>query len=216
MLLDAYRVSKMAKDHLMKYISHSSGDPDLTYEKKLPKLLLDLANYEYEEMVQHSLLLLDRYYSSESDIFQKALQTQLLLTEKSVALYNILDKKMVIGLTGYLKPNSESHHWSPVKELTNYCWLEGEVAGYEPHHINQRIILSFGNTLHKLNNHSFFIQCIIGFLSDILDYLSYHSSHAFKLEEENKKLIECFYFLRALTCKNEKVQKRLHGYMMPL
>ena len=118
---------------------------------KLPKILLDVANYEAEDLVQGSMLLLDRYYSSESSIFQKALKCQLLRTSKSMALYDIIDKKVLPFLPAYFRNDkTDSSELSPIEKLTRSCWLEDEVEGFEPHHINQNIILSFGNTLLHL------------------------------------------------------------------
>ena len=114
-------------------------------------MLLDLAHYESPDLIQHSLLLLDRYYTAESDIFQKATKSQLLQTDQSAIIYN----KVVGGdLIAYLRTGSgDVHNFSyPIEELTNNCWLEGEVEGFEPHQINQNIILSFGITIIAIIN----------------------------------------------------------------
>lgn len=131
----------------LNYIIDQRGDPDLSNSNQLSKMLLDLMHYQNDDLVQHSLLLMDRYYSSQSDIFQKALHLQLLVTEKSVEVYNTVES-LLTDLTAYLRAGlgsvscgSES---SPLQVLTKFCWLEGEAAGYEIHEINQKIILSFG------------------------------------------------------------------------
>lgn len=128
---------------------HERGDPDLTNSDQLPETLLDLANYEYDDLIQYSLLLLDRHYTSVSDIFQKASQVCLLETEESRKLYKEM-QGMMYKITTYLKVAStagvdEPEMLSPIKFLTENCWLEGEIEGFEPHQINQNIILSFGN-----------------------------------------------------------------------
>ncbi len=125
------------------------GDTDLSNNDELPHVLLDLTCYKYNDLIQRSLLLLDRYYTSKTDIFQIALQSQLLLTPQSIELYNTVEK-LSLKLTSYLRSGSSPDEddaakgQSPVKMLTKYCWLEEEVAGFEPHQINQNIILSFG------------------------------------------------------------------------
>ena len=131
----------------MAHISERTDDSDLTSDDKLPTVLLDLANYRYDDLVQRSLLLLDRYYTSQTDIFQKALHTQLLKTAESIKLYNTIEG-LFLKLVRFLRTGSVEHvpEPSPVKELTKYCWLEEEVEGFEPHQINQNIILSFGKT----------------------------------------------------------------------
>lgn len=139
-----HRVIASAKERLS-HISERTTASDLTSDDKLPSLLLDLANYRYSDLIQRSLLLLDRYYTSQTDIFQKALYAQLLKTSESIKLYNTIEG-LFLRLVMFLRAGSVGHvpESSPVKELTKYCWLEEEVEGFEPHQINQNIILSFG------------------------------------------------------------------------
>ena len=105
--------------------------------KNLPDFLLDIANYEAPELVQYSLLLLHRFYSTESSIFQKALESRLLKANDSIALYNKILNGKDIDINGRKMP--------PIAELAESCWLSTDEIGYEPHQINQSIILSFGN-----------------------------------------------------------------------
>ena len=141
------RVIASAKERLI-HISEKAGASDFTSDDKLPALLLDLANYRYDDLVQRSLLLLDRYYTSQTDIFQKAITTGLLKTPESIKLYNTIEG-LFLKLVMFLRIGSVEHAPgpSPVKELTKYCWLEEEVEGFEPHGINQNIILSFGKKI---------------------------------------------------------------------
>ena len=130
----------------MKDITEDTGDVDLSNKEALPDALIDLANYNYEPLIQRSLMLLDRYYTSKSDIFLKAIPAQLLITWESIHLFDTVDelflKLMNFLKAGYSSPTSDGP--SVVQELTKYCWLENEVDGYEAHHINQNILLSFG------------------------------------------------------------------------
>ncbi len=95
-------------------------------------------------------MLLDRYYTSKSDIFLKAIPARLLLTPQSVELYNTVEGSLFLKLMRFLNHGSDSEEHdiaggsSVVQELTKFCWLENEVEGHEPHQINQNIILSFG------------------------------------------------------------------------
>lgn len=114
-------------------------------DDSLPKILLDIANYEYRDLVQNSLLLLDRYYSRESSIFHKASTIQLLKTTESNDLYDKITKEVLPVLPHYFEAAADDEEQSPIKELAQRCWLKGEVEGFEPHQINQNIILSFGN-----------------------------------------------------------------------
>ena len=141
------RVIESAKERL-KYISERNDGIDLSNNEQLPETLLDLANYKYDDLVQRSLLLLDRFYTSQTDILKKALQTQLLKTEKSNELHNRINK-MFLRLVAFFRSGTGASvdadgGPSPVEVLTEYCWLENEVEGFEPHQINQNIILSFG------------------------------------------------------------------------
>lgn len=144
------RIIASAKQRLDSIIAKETEDMDLSHNQKLPDNLIDLASYEYEHLVQRSLILLDRYYTSKSDIFQKAVSARLLLTPESVELFNAIECNLFLKLLTFLKPGSnlEEHavtrDSSVVQELTKYCWLADEVEGYEPHRVNQDIILSFG------------------------------------------------------------------------
>ena len=140
-----YRVIAAAK-HRLTYITEGTEDIDLSDHQKLPDALIDLSNYSYTDLIQRSLMLLDRYYTSKSDIFQKATLSRLLIKPKSVELFDSMESSMFLKLMSFLKPGSETDDkdTSVVQKLTEYCWLKDEAEGYEPHHINQNIILSFG------------------------------------------------------------------------
>ena len=146
-LCDHCRVISTAKERL-KLIGQHTGNSDLSNNNQLPYILLDLACYKYDDLVQRSLLLLDRYYTSKTDIFQRAFQSQLLLTPQSIKLYNTVEK-LFLKLTRYLRSDESDidKDSSPVEKLTEYCWLMDEVEGFEPHEINRNIILSFGMAL---------------------------------------------------------------------
>ena len=148
------RIIHYAKEHI-KHISESGDessrkhDVDLSNNQQLPQILLDTACYKYDDLIQKSLLLLDRYYTSKIDIFKRALQSRLLLTAQSVNLYDTMED-LYLEMTSYLKAFSGATEVfrirvkSPIKQLIDYCWLEDEVVGFEPHQINQSILLSFG------------------------------------------------------------------------
>lgn len=126
------------------YITERRDESTLSYHHdQLPGLLLDLSNYKHDVLIQQSLLLLNRYYTTKTDIFKMAIQIQLLTTKESCELYNKMNS-MFIKLEVFFKSISCEHGASPIKILTGYCWLDKEVEGFEPHQINQKIILSFG------------------------------------------------------------------------
>ena len=135
-------------------------------EDELAAILLDLAMYENDDLVQGSLQLLDKIFSSELHLFQRAVQAELLLTAESKKLYQNINDHLYL-LRQYLNPKirlySESmpqqpmealimtvkskDSESPLKELTEKCWLKGEAIGFEPHQQNQKIIYNFGECL---------------------------------------------------------------------
>ena len=137
-------------------------------QDELAPILLDLVMYENDDLVQGSLQLLDKIFSSELHLFQRAVQTQLLLTAESERLYQNINDCLHL-LRQYLNPNiclysqsspqqpmesllvmvKSKDSESPLKELTEKCWLEGEVIGFEPHQRNQKIIYSFGECLRE-------------------------------------------------------------------
>ena len=133
-------------------------------QDKLAPILLDLAAYKNEDLVQGSFQLLDKLFSSELHIFQRAVQAQLLITKDSETLYEDINK-LLHSLRKYLNPktclcsqvasqNSEESmlptmvksEGCPLKKLTEKCWLEGEAKGFEPHQQNQLIIYNFGKS----------------------------------------------------------------------
>lgn len=131
----------------------SESKLNLNNNNQLPKILLDLAQHEDEELIQSSLQLLDKFHTLETNLLSSATQAQLLITETSIALHNTIEQRLLSSLQDYLNWKNimvdESHRsgvsgHSPLLELTRYCWLGGEVEGYEPHQENQKIIYNFG------------------------------------------------------------------------
>ena len=131
------------------YITERRDDDDaLNYHHdQLAGILLDLSNYKHNVLIQQSLLLLNRFYTTKTDIFKMAFRAQLLVTKESCELYNKMNS-MFMKLEVFLKSrSSDETSQSPIKWLTECCWLDKEVEGFEPHQINQKIILSFGNQI---------------------------------------------------------------------
>ena len=128
------------------------GLDDLMKQDILAPILLDLAMYENDDLVQDSLQLLNKIFSSELHLFQRAIQAQLLTAEESEKLYRCIENRLHL-LRQYLNPKRHLHSQSasqqpseesPLKELIGKCWIEGEAIGFEPHQQNQKIIYNFG------------------------------------------------------------------------
>lgn len=123
-------------------------DTKLIISEELPDILLDIANYEAPDLVQNSLLLLDHICGAENYIFQRALDSCLLLSDQSKRLYDMIKNEVLPNLPNYFGISMQDEYFvselSPIQLLTEKCWLKEEVVGYEPHKINQGIINSFG------------------------------------------------------------------------
>lgn len=151
--------------HIFK-IADKKLDTTLNVGELIP-ILLDLAKYEDEDLVQSSIQLLNKLYSSELSLFRRAVQAQLLIEEKSRNLHKRINDSQY-SLRLYLNPKVIQHfqpsskglmpHQSTLypevevdielpislKKLTDMCWLPGEAEGFEPHQQNQKIIYNFG------------------------------------------------------------------------
>ena len=155
-----------ARSRLRYIFEKADGDLQIKQDKLTP-ILLDLAAYENEDLVQGSFQLLDKIFSSELHIFQRAVQAQLLTTQESKTLYKYIND-LLHSLRKYLNPkislcsqvasqNSEESmlltmmksEACPLRKLTEKCWLEGEAKGFEPHQQNQLIIYNFGKCMLK-------------------------------------------------------------------
>ena len=138
---------------------------NLMKQDELAPILFDLAMYENDDLVQGSFQLLDKIFSSELQLFQRAVQAQLLLTVESGRLYRNINDHLHL-LRQYLNPKTHlfsqstqqstesmtvkrKDSESPLKELTEKCWLVGEAIGFEPHQQNQKIIFNFGECLRQ-------------------------------------------------------------------
>jgi hypothetical protein len=141
------RFVKAARERIKVLLSESNLN--LSNNNQLPKILLSLAQHDDEELIQSSLQLLDKSHTLEATLFASATQAMLLITRKSVALYNIIEERLLSDLQDCLNWKNimagDGHPGNgPLLELSRWCWLEGEVEGCEPHQENQKIIYNFG------------------------------------------------------------------------
>ena len=74
-----------------------------------PTLLLDLASYDDDQLIQESLHLLNRFYSAEITLFQKAIQTELLVTTNSEQVFEEIRTELPL-LRRYLYICYHSNH----------------------------------------------------------------------------------------------------------
>lgn len=137
-ILYLYRALLVTRNRL-ETITSGTDSPDLTFSNELPDVLLDLTKYQHDSILQRSLLLLNRHYSTDTEIFNTAAHIHLLLTEESVAVYEAVDI-VQSQLRDYLHGYGEDT--TVVQTLIDLCYLKNDVR--EPHEINQTIILTFG------------------------------------------------------------------------
>ncbi|KAK3094787.1 hypothetical protein FSP39_006217 [Pinctada imbricata] len=111
----------------------------------LVNVLKDLSFYDYDEMIRMSMHLLNRHYSAHSQLFSQAVQAQVLITDKSMDVYNTLEKilpKLRRYATAKLSDAQTKELVGILDTLIRMCHLEGETE--EPHHMNQSILYNHG------------------------------------------------------------------------
>ena len=80
---------RTVRERLERIFSKSAYDFELDSKprrKPFTHVLLDLSHYDSDALVQGSLHLLNRFFSEELAVFDSAVQTQLLQTDKSIAV----------------------------------------------------------------------------------------------------------------------------------
>ncbi|OWF37431.1 Inositol 1,4,5-trisphosphate receptor type 3 [Mizuhopecten yessoensis] len=111
----------------------------------LVDVLKDLTHYKYDEIIRQSLNLLDRYYSAYTDLFSRAVQAQVCITDRSVEVYHILEKvlpKMRLYASARLSDEQTIELGTILDTLIKTCHLDGEED--EPHPVNQTILYNHG------------------------------------------------------------------------
>ena len=136
-----YRLIDLVRSRLND-ITKTGNCPDITFFGELPNILLDLANYQDNCILQQSLLLLGRHYSTTTEVFQYSSEVHLMITDESVAVYDKINK-LQSELRDYLQGNIQAT--AAIEILTDLCYLTDDVG--EPHQINQKIITSFGKQI---------------------------------------------------------------------
>ncbi|XP_062567417.1 inositol 1,4,5-trisphosphate receptor type 3-like isoform X1 [Saccostrea cucullata] len=111
----------------------------------LVDVLKDLSFYEYDEMIRMSMHLLNRYYSAYNQLFSNAVQAQVLITEKSVAVFNELEDILphLRRLASAKLSNKQAEELvTMLDKLILMCHLDKEPD--EPHGMNQSILYNHG------------------------------------------------------------------------
>ena len=189
------------------YMNNVNGD--------LPQfsaIMLDLANYNSDDLIQGSLHLLNRCYSAEISLFSEAIQTQLVVTEISLDVMETIrvqlpNLRRLFSIDG--GEVGRSQIISILQTFTDMCTLNGEE--HEAHTQNQHILYSSG------------------VVSDVLNYVLHtediatiqqeaHSNESVGKGLQWKRAVHpssceavfaaCFNFLQVMARSNIEVQRR--------
>ncbi|CAH1800283.1 unnamed protein product [Owenia fusiformis] len=107
----------------------------------LVDILLDLSHYEYDKMVTQSMQLLNRYYSAHDYLFKRAVQAEILITDKSCEVLHKL-RAMLPGMrrlaTSKMNQEQTNMMSNILDKMIGFCHLENEPE--ERHPMNQNIL----------------------------------------------------------------------------
>ena len=141
------RLLQLARERLKFIFSQSAyffESPNYT-STSFPDILIDLSRYDSSELVQGSIHLLNRFYSAEVTLFQKAIQTQLLVTEESQTVFTEI-KELLPLLRRLLSVDAgESQRKEIIRIIntfTQMCVLKED--NEQPHQQNQNILYNYG------------------------------------------------------------------------
>ncbi|ESO83880.1 hypothetical protein LOTGIDRAFT_236387 [Lottia gigantea] len=112
---------------------------------EITEILLDLSHYDYDEMLCKSMHILNRYYSFHQNLFNKAIQAQVLITDNSVNIMSRLSQILPVLrrlATAKLNDDQVLQLADILDELILMCQLEGEAD--ERHFMNQKILYNHG------------------------------------------------------------------------
>uniref|UniRef100_A0A1I8HB99 RYDR_ITPR domain-containing protein n=1 Tax=Macrostomum lignano TaxID=282301 RepID=A0A1I8HB99_9PLAT len=160
----------------------------------LTGILIDLANYEYDDMVQLSLQLLNKLYSSKSTMFQQAINSLVLITPDSCRVHRELSKQVpLLRMMTRSKWTAEQalKMQTILGELCDLCHLPK--AEEEPHPMNQRLMIS-----HNV------LQVIFDILATETD--ANFSENSAEIASVLRKAVK---LLRALTLHYDDVQTQV-------
>ncbi|OWF52185.1 Inositol 1,4,5-trisphosphate receptor type 3 [Mizuhopecten yessoensis] len=152
LLYETFDLSKNLGPHLLRVSKHAMKKLNEIFDETaflkgydLVDVLKDLSNYQYDEMVRMSMHLLNRFYSAHNNLFNRAVQAQVCITDSSVAVYKDLENilpKMRRYSTAKLNDDQTLELCGILERLNKMCHLENEPE--EPHGMNQSILYNHG------------------------------------------------------------------------
>jgi inositol 1,4,5-triphosphate receptor type 1 len=167
----------------------------------LESVLLDLSEYECDELVTSSLDLLTQMYFFEEELFYKAHQGQLLTSPESLMDYQKVNDDILPKLRQLLRIDANKNNQKRIVEfldtLSGMCILPfNNDSGVPTNRQNQIMLDNFG------------------IVSEIVSYVLSQGSHEQSTTESSVAVGDnvfraCFCFLRHIATDNPTVQKRL-------
>ena len=126
---------------------------DYQGEDKFESILLDLTQYDNLDVVTASLRLLNNQYMVENNLFEKAIQTQVLVNENSVIFFNETNKQLP-QFRRFLKSTlTDIKVCNELNEILE-CFIQACTLSYQntqPHPQNQKILYNSGILADVLN-----------------------------------------------------------------
>ncbi|KAI8488683.1 hypothetical protein Bbelb_337120, partial [Branchiostoma belcheri] len=162
--------------------------------EKLKEIIMDVSNYEYDQMVVESMEVLNLYYSTFMDLFRRADQSKVLMTEKSCEVHREVLKDLPRFrklVPAKLSNDNLNTMCGILDKFIGFCCLPG-VAG-ESHPVNQAILYNF-----------YVLESVLEVLFQKVDM---HLQEQYSRQQVIFK--KCFKLLRVLARGNEIVQLRL-------
>ena len=115
-------------------------------DNSFASILLDLTQYENLELVTTALRLLNNQYTVENNLFEKAIQTQVLINPNSIGLFkdtdNILPEFRRLLKSSLTKSESCNRLIELLENFVHACELPNDRT--EAHPQNQKILYNFG------------------------------------------------------------------------
>ncbi|XP_074663089.1 inositol 1,4,5-trisphosphate-gated calcium channel ITPR3-like [Tubulanus polymorphus] len=119
--------------------------------EQITAILLDLSNYKYDKMIQMSLRLLTKFYSSKTNLFKTAVRAQVLITTDSCKIHREVARQMpVMRMLARIKMNDrqvermeyilEEFIEYAIIQIPKFCHLPK--VPEERHPMNQSILVT--------------------------------------------------------------------------
>ncbi|XP_065909470.1 inositol 1,4,5-trisphosphate-gated calcium channel ITPR1-like [Dysidea avara] len=206
----------LAVSRLKRIFSISFYNCDSAIENGLtfPQILIDLSQYNNDELLHESLYLLGRFYSAEENLFEKAIQTQLLITPESESVYNkistLLPTLRHLAAIDVNKTRCQELV-NILDDLIGLCHLEGDKN--QSHEQNQKILYNTGVFADVLN--IIFQEKSTRLISSdgLVESTPHIDLESTEMQQREKVLSKCLQFLKLLSRNNSVIQEHLFDHM---